>query len=104
MFLPQVAEVDQFDKSGKQTDDINSLVELIRVKLGYDHTADDEDDDNGMNFHLVKVVDYYFEQKVVCIEPVRISTLPKKIKFPEYKEKYTSTHSLEITTPPPDFI
>lgn len=53
MFLPQVPEQDVYDANGNQLDDITSLVELVRVKLGYDHRADDENDDSGQNFHIV---------------------------------------------------
>jgi hypothetical protein len=55
MFLPQVPEQDVYDANGSQLDDITSIVELVRVKLGYDHRADDENDDSGQNFHIVNV-------------------------------------------------
>ena len=55
MFLPQVAMADVYDANGNQEDDITSIVELVRVKLGLDHTADDENDDSGQNFHIVNL-------------------------------------------------
>ena len=55
MFLPQVPEQDVYDANGNQLDDITSIVELVRVKLGYDHHADDENDDSGQNFHMTNV-------------------------------------------------
>lgn len=46
--VPNVKEVDIYvSGSTHQTDDINSFIELVRVQLGYDTTADDEDNDSG---------------------------------------------------------
>ena len=53
MFLPQVPEDDVYDTNGNQLDDINSIVEYVMVKIGLDHTADDEDNDSGQNLHVV---------------------------------------------------
>jgi hypothetical protein len=46
--VPNVKEIDIYvSGSTCQTDDINSFIELVRVQLGYDTTADDEDNDSG---------------------------------------------------------
>lgn len=58
MFLPQVPEVDVYNHDGEQIDDINSVVELFMVYLGWDTVPDDEDNDSGQQFHLV-TIDYY---------------------------------------------
>src|SRR4051794_13610638 len=62
MFIPQLDEADGFDQSGRQIDDINSLYEYIdEVVLGnVDSTPDDEDDDNGIYYHIQKAEDYSF--------------------------------------------
>lgn len=64
MLLPQIAEQDTCSATGQQTDDINSVAEYIGVALGYDHTSDDEDDDNGQNFHPVRAMDYVCQQEI----------------------------------------
>lgn len=52
MLLPQAPMQDVFDANGNQADDISSILELIRVDLGFDHHSDDENNDNGQNFHI----------------------------------------------------
>ena len=101
MFLPQVAMDDVYDANGQQTDDITSVVEYIRVTLGYDKTADDENDDSGQNFHAVKNVEYSFQQQVIVINRQDVSEL-RKNTFPEYKMPSHSTPSFDILTPPPN--
>jgi hypothetical protein len=103
MFLPQIQEQDVYDVNGQQVDDINSIVELINVELGYDKTADDEDDDNGQSFHLVKSSEYSFQQQSVLIERTDFTEI-KNTVFSEYKIPSVKSISLDILTPPPDFI
>lgn len=101
MFLPQVQEQDVYDANGYQVDDINSIVELINVELGYDTTADDEDSDNGQNFHLVKSFEYNFQQQ--SIQVVREDFVPvKKHEFAEYRLTLLPIVSIDVLTPPPD--
>jgi hypothetical protein len=48
--VPHLDEVDVINPvTNTQVEDINSFVELIRIVLGYDTTADDEDDDTADN-------------------------------------------------------
>lgn len=103
MFLPQVQEEDTFNANGQQVDDINSIVELINVELGYDKTADDEDDDSGQNFHLVKLHEYNFQQQSVLIEGTNFKEITNKV-FSEYKVPCIKSVVTDILTPPPDFI
>ena len=100
MFLPQVAEEDQFDANGHQLDDMNSVVEYITVALGYDHVADDEDDDSGQNFHLIKAFDYNFEQQYCLLE----NTSPEKTdsEFSRYITASIQLVSFDVVTPPPE--
>ena len=99
MFLPQSPEDDQYDANGQQIDDINSVTEYIAVLLGYDHTPDDEDDDSGQNFHMVKSFDYDFNQHFTLIKPV--SEDNKKTEFPEYINARIENISPDVITPPP---
>ena len=101
MFLPQVMEDDVYDSNGQQRDDINSVVEFIAVKLGYDHTPDDEDDDNGQNFHPVKVNDYSFQQPVIVLNILDPETSNNK-EYPPYLEHKVSSPFFDIQSPPPD--
>lgn len=101
MFLPQVAMEDVYDANGQQLDDITSVVEYIRVTLGYDKTADDENDDSGQNFHVVKNIEYSFQQQVIVIERQDLSAI-KKRTFPEYKIPTHSSPVFDILTPPPN--
>lgn len=100
MFLPQVAEEDQFDANGRQIDDLNSVVEYIAVAMGYDHTADDEDDDSGQNFHLVKAFDYNFEQQYSLLqEDSGEKTTPE---FSRFITASIQPVSFDVVTPPPE--
>ena len=103
MFLPQVQEEDVYDANKEQIDDINSIVELINVELGYDKTADDEDDDSGQNFHIVKLAEYSFQQQSVLIERLDFKEINNKT-FSEYKVPSIKSVVSDIVTPPPDFI
>ncbi len=100
MLLPQAPEDDVYDKMGNQVDDITSIVELVMVKLGIDHHADDENDDQGQNFHIVKAFEY-------CFQPVfnNIKTneffITKQSMFGEYKESKIPNVSFDIIIPPP---
>jgi len=100
MFLPQTDEQDQYDANGNQIDDINSVVEYIEVALGYDHHPDDEDDDSGQHFVLVKATDSFYEQYSFIIDKKVLFSSDKK-KFPDYIESKLLTPSFDILTPPP---
>lgn len=103
MFLPQVAEIDQFDKNGNVVDDINSVTEYIdQVVLGNtDTTPEDEDNDDGQNFHCVKTVEYNYDRHSVLIAPVFFIE-KKQTEFPDYQTPSILAPSMDIATPPPD--
>lgn len=101
MLLPQAPEDDVYDGNDIQVDDINSIVELVMVDLGIDHTADDEDNDQGQNFHLVKIFEY-------CYDPVftltnRHEFISAKEMFGEYKENKIPNICFDIIIPPPKY-
>jgi hypothetical protein len=101
MLLPQMPEQDAYDANGKQIEDINSVVEYIEVALGNDITADDEDDDNGQTFHLVKAVDYFFSQPMSIVQEKNPAG-KKANHFPEYRAGKIKVISIDIITPPPE--
>ncbi len=98
MFLPQVPEQDVYDANGNQLDDITSIVELVRVKLGYDHRADDENDDSGQNFHIVNI-GYTIEPLAREIRKEFAITNSKK--FRDLKESKIPSVVYDIIIPPP---
>jgi len=101
MFLPQTRETDSYDASGKQTDDINSVVEYVRVFLGLDKTADDEDDDSGNNFNLLKTCDYFYQQQVTILNSPGYIEISKGV-YGEYKVPAPLFTSYDIISPPPE--
>ena len=101
MFLPQIAEDDVYDSSGKQVDDINSVIEYFQVALGYDHHADDEDDDNGQNFHVTKNVEYNYHQINIAVEYTKFVTVAPR-KFHDIIEPGFQAFSPDIISPPPE--
>ncbi len=100
MFLPQVAEADTYDNKGRIKDDINSVAEYIEVVLGYDHTADDEDDDSGQNFHLVNATDYFYQQEIKILEDKKFTEAVAHI-YTGYISRRLNTPSYDIIAPPP---
>lgn len=100
MFLPQVAEEDTYNDKGQIKDDINSVAEFICVALGYDHTADDEDDDSGQNFHLVNAVDYFYQQEIRVLEDEKFTDLVTH-SYTGYTSCKLSTPFYDIIAPPP---
>ncbi len=99
MFLPQVPEDDIYDKNGNQVDDINSVFEFIMVKIGLDHHADDEDDDNGQNLHIVTGFKYTFQP--FFSEIIKNYPENKTHSFGEYFQKKIPSISYDIIVPPP---
>jgi hypothetical protein len=102
MFLPQTAEQDIYDANGQQIDDVNSVIEYIAVTLGYDHTPDDEDDDNGQNFHIVKFDVYNLNQSQLNIEPLPETTNRRISNFPLLKQNISVSPFFEVPFPPPE--
>jgi hypothetical protein len=101
MFLPQIEETDSYDVSGQQTDDINSVVEYVRVVFGLDKTADDEDDDTGNNFTLVKSCDYVYHQQITLLETPGFIEINTRV-YGEYKTPAPLFTSYDIISPPPE--
>jgi hypothetical protein len=102
MFIPQMEEVDQFDKNGCQVDDINSLYEFIdQVVLGNtDNTPEDEDDDQPRFFHLVKVGDFTIGQSIALVKRPEFSS-NDNTNYPFFLSGKIPLVFAEILLPPP---
>jgi hypothetical protein len=102
MFLPQVPEQDIYNAQGQQEKDINTVIEYIDEVIIGNHDKDpvDEDNDDGQNFHLVKIVDYYFE---IDFAPVKHKPLisATKQQFCLFSEEKLHPVILDILAPPP---
>ncbi|MBL7703433.1 MAG: hypothetical protein JNM14_14375 [Ferruginibacter sp.] len=101
MFLPQNVEADTYDASGKQTDDINSVIEYARVEWGYDKTADDEDDDSGKNLTPVKTCECFFQQQITILRPPAF-VLINGHDFAVKQGRKPVSVSYDIISPPPE--
>ncbi|MEP6748269.1 MAG: hypothetical protein ABJB86_11125 [Bacteroidota bacterium] len=102
MLLPQTAEQDIYDEQGQQKKDINTVIEYVdEIILGnHDKNPIDQDNDQGQNFHLVKMVDYYFE---IDFTPVkrRVVIATAKEPFNIFSEEKLHPVTLDILAPPP---
>lgn len=103
MFLPQVAEQDIFNSSGQQQDDINTVIEYIdKIILGnHVNVSQDEDDDNGQNFHMVKEVNYFFQPFFTNVEHT-FDESKKQLVYSDLKEQKIISVFFDIISPPPD--
>ena len=102
MFLPQVAEQDIYDAQGTQQKDINTVIEYVsEVILGkHDKDPIDNDNDDGQNFHLIKIVDYYFQLGFTDIKHKSLTAASKQ-PFPIFTEEKLPPVTLDILAPPP---
>ncbi len=102
MLLPQVPMEDVFDEQGEQLDDINSVVELVMVKLGIDDHPDDEDDDTGQNF-FVPHFEYVFELNLVNTDK-DFSESSESHYFTDRGQEKLSKVPHDVLVPPPDIV
>ena len=99
MFFPQVPEQNIYDNKGNQIDNITSIVEWIRVKTGFDHTADNENDDRAQNLHPVKTVQYTSDN--YFINTVRKFAAPIDQYYGEDPQSRILMPAYDILVPPP---
>ncbi len=99
MFFPQVPEQNVYDSKGNQLDNITSIVEWVRVKIGVDHTADNENGNRAQNLNPVKNLQYtsdtYFTK--VATEYSKLVNL----HYVEYPKSSIPVLSYDIIVPPP---
>ncbi|MFI5186871.1 MAG: hypothetical protein ACHQF0_09115 [Chitinophagales bacterium] len=99
MFIAQLDEVDAYDRSGQQKEDVNSLVQFIAEAFHIKHKPlKDSDDDNARYFHASKFDEYNFSQ-LGLIKKEYFET--GKMKFPPYFEKLTTLIFIDMQGPPP---
>jgi hypothetical protein len=101
MLLPQVQEQDVY-ANGQQVDDVNCLVEYIAQEVLDlpDDTPEDEDDDRGQDFQLIRFGDEFCEQNFRFLQiapPVKEST----VYFFDNRSARAILISFDILTPPP---
>ena len=99
MFFPQVPEQDVYDIKGNQLDNITSIVEWVRVELGLDHTADNENNDTAQNLHPVKDIQYTLD---TCFtKTIGNYSEPVNMHYIEYVNSKILILSYDILVPPP---
>ena len=99
MFFPQVPEQNVYDSKGNQLDNITSIVEWVRVKIGVDHTADNENDNRAQNLNPVKNLQYTSD-----IYFTKVGTAYSKLvdlHYAEYPKSMIPLLSFDIIVPPP---
>jgi hypothetical protein len=101
MLLPQVPEQDIVLSNGQKVDDINSVLEFIdQVVFGHeDPTPDDEDDDNGQNFLVVKSLDFIFQSHLSVLGMSTPSGLQSD--FSDYMDGICLEPIFDTLSPPP---
>lgn len=101
MFLHQMAENHVYDSTGKKVDDFNRVIGYFQVALGYGHHSDNEDDDNGQFFHVIKNVEYNYQQINIGVEYKKFVTVASR-KFHDIIKSGFQAFSPDIISPPPE--
>lgn len=102
MFLPQTAEKDIYNRNGQQEHDVNTLIEFVSASLGFHQNTDplDNDDDQGQNFHLVKLVDYHLALDPIYLRTPEVS-YTARLQYGAHPAEKIPAVSSDITAPPP---
>ncbi|MGZ3837123.1 MAG: hypothetical protein ACXVMS_10920 [Flavisolibacter sp.] len=100
MFIPQVDETDVYDASGRQIEDVNSLVDFIHVSLHprKNHHKPDTDDDNARYFHAAKLGHYFYQPFFAVIDKDENNGLDQ---YPPLHVSRPGSVFAEIQSPPP---
>ena len=99
MFFPQVPEQNVYDSKGNQLDNITSIVEWVRVKIGVDHTADNENDNRAQNLHPVNNLQYTSDTYSTKVSSGYSELV--NLHYAEYPKSRISLLSYDIVVPPP---
>ncbi|MGN6533912.1 MAG: hypothetical protein ACTHK0_19380 [Ginsengibacter sp.] len=99
MFFPQVPEQDVYDCKGNQLDNITSIVEWVRVKTGFDHTADNENSNRAQNLHPVKAFQYTSDNYFTKVGDKYSAVV--HVHYAEYPHSKIPSVSYDILIPPP---
>lgn len=100
MLIPQTNEIEEHDFNGRQSDDINSLVEYVDQEIleNIDYTPEDEDDDKARNYGCVQF-EYFnlFSTEAVTNHSFR----SLRTTFAEQTGAKIPSISFDIAAPPP---
>jgi hypothetical protein len=99
MFFPQVPEQDVYDSKGNQLDNITSIVEWVRVKIGVDHTADNENDDRAQTLHPVQNLQYTSDTFFIKVNNQYAELV--NLHYVEYPKSKIPMLAYDILVPPP---
>ncbi|HVT83804.1 MAG TPA: hypothetical protein VHD35_01310 [Chitinophagaceae bacterium] len=100
MFIAQVNEIDTYDKSGQQQEDINSLAQYLEVICHVKHKPlQDSDDDNARYFQAINMV-FYEAHQYKMKEPNNNRYLNRK-EYSFFKLRKYCPPFREISSPPP---
>ena len=103
MFIPQMAEVDMYDRNGAQVDDISTLVEFIdQDVLGHpDNTPEDEDDDTERTYHITKSIEFSWHPFVSEVQTKVAVKEEPATEFADYAANKPTPGFTNILIPPP---
>jgi hypothetical protein len=104
--MPQVAEIDAYNATtGRQEDDVNTVFEWVSIALGFDTTADDEDDDSDKHSQIVNFFVYdcpkTFSTKDIITKGKLTSS--KTNHYPTYCAHKIDNPTFDVIVPPPKF-
>src|SRR2546423_2742158 len=104
MFIAQIDEVDSFDYSGQQQEDVNSLVQYVAQLCHVQHKPiKDSDDDNARYFHLIKFDYSVFGQQFAEVKKPNNES-SQKIIYPPFLQQRLSSIFIDIYSPPPELV
>ena len=94
--------MDAYASDGSRISDINSVAEYVNdiVLHNQNKSRDDEDDDNARYFHLVKLADYSFNNRVILSVSKTIET-ERENTFPCMNDQDLHSVFYDVVTPPP---
>lgn len=101
MFIAQVDEIDVYDASGHQVEDVNSLIDFLRVTFHKEkthHNKKDSDDDNARYFHIVKLDRLFYQP---FFEVLKTGDTTGLHNYPQLAESKPSAVFSETQSPPP---
>lgn len=101
MFIPQVDEMDIYDRSGRQIEDVNSLSEYLVeafTPTEKHYSKKDGDDDNARYFQLYRTT-LFLEQPVAVVQMLPARCRNKSIPLTD--ETRLAAGFSKVVSPPP---
>lgn len=103
MFIPQINEVDVYNSTGQELNDINSITELIcdLVTEAYEETDwTDEDDDSDRHYGLPQPS--YNTCNSLLLQTQALVSTGIHIKLTEWQDRINYLVYTDIIAPPPE--